>query len=476
MDFSRHLARLLATAPIFAAILAVSLLYFPSVATLWRKWILWDQDLAHAIPTIGVMLVLLWRNNYVTKEAHPANFLYWLLLIATATFSLGWYFFESLSISLPAYLLLIATLCFFIAASFSARVMWALLPILGLLLFTIPIWSQLTSLLVDLSSLVVGKAVKFSNITVLIDGSSLFLPSGTIYIADGCSGIRYLVISILMGYILILINQYKLRTAVTTLVIAIILGLVANWLRIYLLVLIGYYTEMQSSLMTDHETFGWVLFACLLVPAIYFSPIGRQPATIIALPKWPRLLPLAALSLGPLLLHINSTIPSPHSPLHLNHLDQFKTITHERVGAELTPGITVADKRMVQLEQLKIRVDLFTHVPSFAREEIVPYLSGFTDRSDWKLERTLPQSDGKFNVAIYKKVGGNAHILIATKYIIGKMQTDDYVAAKFMQIIANAAGDKYFGLLTAQTNCANDCNDELGKLIKALPVINLPKG
>lgn len=476
MDFSRNLARLLTTAPVFAAILAMSLLYFPSLATLWQKWVLWDQDLAHAIPTIGVMLVLLWRNTYVTKETHPANFLYWLLLIVTATCSLGWYFFESLSISLPAYFLLIATLCFFIAASFSAPVMLAILPILGLLLFTIPIWSQLTGLLVNLSSFIVGKAVKLSNITVLIDGSSLFIPSGTIYIADGCSGIRYLIISVLMGYILILINQYKLRTAISTLVIAVLLGLFANWLRIYLLVLIGYHTEMQSSLMSDHETFGWILFACMLVPAIYFSPIGRPPAKVIALPKRPRLLPLAALSLGPLLLNINSTIPSPHSPLQLNHLDQFKISTRERIGAELSPGITGSDKRLVKLEQLNIRVDLFTHVPSSLREEIVPYLSGFADRSEWALERSIAESHGKFNLAIYKKVGGNTHILIASQYIVGKMQTDKYIAAKFMQIIANAAGDKYFGLLTAQTNCASDCSDELEKLMKALPVISLSQG
>ncbi len=475
MDFSRNLTRLLAAAPIFAAILAVSLLYFPSLATLWKKWVLWDQDLAHAIPTIGVMLALLWRNTYVTKETHPANVVYWLLLIATAVCSLGWYFFESLSISLPAYFLLIATLCLFIGASFSAPAMLAILPILGLLIFTIPIWSELTGLLVNLSSLVVGKAVKLSNITVLIDGSSLFLPSGTIYIADGCSGIRYLIISVLMGYILILINQYKLRTAISTLVIAIALGLFANWLRIYLLVLIGYHTEMQSSLMSDHETFGWILFACLLVPAIYFSPIGRHPAKIIALAKRPRLLPLAALSIGPLLLNINSTIPSPHSPLQLNHLDQFKITTRERIGAELSPGITNSDKRVVELEQLKIRVDLFTHAPKSPREEIVPYLSGFADKSDWALAQTQTRSDGNFNVAIYKKVGGNARIVIANQYIVGKMQTEKYISAKFMQIIANALGDKYFGLLTAQTNCASDCNDELDKLTKALPAISLPQ-
>lgn len=475
MDLFTNLARRLTVTPIFAAILVVSLLYFPSLATLWQKWVLWDQDLAHAIPTIGVMFVLLGRCRYVIGEIPRTDFLYALLLLATAGSSLGWYLFESLSISLPAYFLLIATLCFFMGAFLSVPTMLAILPILGLLLFTITIWSELTSTLVYLSTIAVGKAVKLSNLTVLIDGSSLFIPSGTIYIADGCSGIRYLIISLLMGYILILINQYKLRTAITTLLLACILGMFANWLRIYLLVLIGYHTDMRSSLMSDHETFGWVLFACLLVPALYFAPINRHSAKIINIPKRPRFLSLIALSLGPLLLYIDSTSSQPHSPLQLNHLNTFEITTREHIGTELSPGIYHSDKRLIELEEITIRVDLFTHTPSAPREEIVPYLAGLIDRSNWALERTLTQHSNEFALAIYKNVGGSNRILVASQYIVGKIQTEKYIAAKFLQIIANAAGDKYFGLLTAQTNCASDCNDELDKLIRSLPTISVPQ-
>jgi exosortase len=473
MDLIRNLARHSIAAPIFVAIAVVSLLYLSSLMILWHKWVLWDQDLAHAIPTIGVMLVLLGRSSYAIKNLHTTNLLYGLLLVATASSSMGWYLFESLSISLPAYILLIATLCFFIGASLSPSTMLGTLPILGLLFFTIPIWSELTSMLVELSTLVVGKMVKLSHLTVLIDGSSLFIPSGTIHIADGCSGIRYLIISLLMGYILILINQYKLRTAIVTLLAAGALGLFANWLRIYLLVLIGYNTDMQSSLMHDHETFGWILFACLLIPAIYFAPINRHPSKIISIPKKPRFLALIAVSIGPLLLYINTNAPVPHFPLQLSHLDAFKITTSERVGTELNPGITRIGTRLISLEGLNIRVVLFAHTPTRAREEIVPYIQGLTDRSNWSLEQS--QSQRKFNLAIYKKVGSNTRIVVATQYIVGKIETEQYIAAKFLQLVANAAGDKYFGLLTAQTNCASDCHDELNKLTRVLASISVPQ-
>ncbi|WP_331344877.1 archaeosortase/exosortase family protein [Cellvibrio sp. UBA7661] len=476
MDLFKNLTHQVRVLPIFAAIFAVALLYYPSLATLWQKWVLWDQDLAHAIPTVGVMLVLLGRCNYVTGDrSQSPNLLHWLLVLATAGSSLGWYLFESLSISLPAYFLLIATLCFFIGACFSASTMLAVLPLFGLLFFTVPIWSELTSTLVDLSALVVGKAVKLSNLTVLIDGSSLFIPSGTIYIADGCSGIRYLIISLLMGYILILINQYSLRTSLITLLIAALLGLFANWLRIYLLVLIGYHTEMTSSLMHDHETFGWILFACLLVPAIYFAPINRDPAKTVSLPARPHYLSLIALSLGPIFLYLNSGIPPTHSPLQLSHLDKFKTEVQERIGAEPSPAINHLDKRLITHEEIKIRVDLFTHMPTSQSREIVPFIQGVVDRSQWSLERSLSDPQSKFSIAIYKKVGSNTRTIIATQYIVGKIHTEKYIAAKFLQIMANAMGDKYFGLLVAQANCSNNCQNELDKLIRALPVISIPQ-
>lgn len=472
MDLSKNLIRLTTAAPIFAAILVVSFFYFPSLATLWKKWTLWDQDLAHAIPTIGVMLVLLGRRTYQSTELTSSNYTQWLLLIALGACSLGWYFFESLSISLPAYFMLMAALCFFIAATFSTSLLSAILPILGLLIFTIPIWSELTGILVTLSSNVVGQAVKLSNVTVLIDGSSLFLPSGTIYIADGCSGIRYLIISLLMGYIIILLNQYKLRAAITTLLIATVLGLIANWLRIYLLVLIGYHTEMQSSLMHDHETFGWVLFACLLVPAIYFSPVSKNQLPVIHIPK-PRYSPLIALSIGPLLLYFVATTPLTSTPLQLTHLDEYKTTSSTRIGTNLTPGLKLSDKRIVELEQLDIKVDLFINIPQGKREEIVPFISGLTDRSAWLAEQRVNADTDEFEVVVYKKVGDSTRIIIAKQYIVGTMQTDSYTHAKFMQIVAKTAGNSYFGLLTAQANCETDCKNELERMINSLPKIAL---
>ncbi len=475
MDLSRNLFRLRTAIPLFAAILVVALLYSPSITTLWKKWVLWDQDLAHALPTLALMFILLGYRNFTPTTSKVAKTpWYWLQVIALFGGSLLWYLFESLSVGLPAYLLVISILCLFISTSLSTKVMLAVLPYIGLTLFTIPIWSELTNVLVELSSTMVGHAVKLSNLTALLDGNSIFLPSGTIYIADGCSGLRYLTVSLLMGYILILINQYTRLRALATIVLAIILGLLANWLRIYLLVLIGYHTEMQSSLMRDHETFGWIIFACILLPTIYFSPISKQVAPNIEIPRRPSLLPLLPLLLGPLLLQLTPAPTAHHQPLNLNHLNSYTSHSQGLVGTRLIVDLANREKSLMAINQLQLQVDLFTQAPTEKREEIVPYIGRLIDSAAWSMEKhqKLGSATGNgFEVEIYKRIGSSVRILVAKQYIVGNYHTDTYLNAKLMQIIAKASGNSYFGLLVVQANCTTDCAEEIAKLAPALDTI-----
>jgi len=439
---------------------------------------MWDQDLAHALPTLAVMFFLLAQRNFskTTTSVFKTPW-YWLQLIALGACSFLWYLFESLSISLPAYLLIVVILCLFISTSLSAKVMFATIPYLGLIIFTIPIWSELTTLLVELSSKMVGYAVKLSGLTALIDGSSIFLPSGTIYIADGCSGLRYLTIALLMGYLLILINQYNWQRAITTIVIATLLGLFANWLRIYLLVLIGYHTEMKSSMMQDHETFGWIVFTCILLPSIYFSPISKQIRPNIEIPLRPSWLASLLIMIGPALLLLSPAPITNHQPLNLKHLDNYIIHNQTPIGARLISDIPTREKRVVMIDGLNIQIDLFTHAPKSKREEVVPYIASMIDSAIWNKEKKviLDSQTGNFETEIYKRIGSTARIVVAKQYIVGRHYTDKYLNAKLLQIIAKASGDSYFGLLVSQVNCATNCEEEISTFASALKVISKPQ-
>lgn len=472
MELNRIFRQLRTSLPIFTAILIIAVLYSPSLGTLWDKWVLWDQDLAHALPTIGVMLILIGCRNY-QSSAIPSEktFWYWLQLLALAGCSLVWYLFASLSISLPAYFLIIILLGLLISTSLSLATLRSIAPYLGLLIFTIPIWSELTGLLVNLSGKMVGEAVKLSRLTALIDGNNIFLPSGTIFIADGCSGLRYLIIAVLIGYIMALMNHYRFMQSISVLVIAVALGLVANWLRIYLLVLIGYLTDMQSSLMRDHETFGWIVFAVIMVPTVYFAPVVRRQLPVIAIPK-PSLLPFLLLLIGPLLFYFSPEPNIGSQPLSLQHLSNYPTATSQFTGAQINPDFKNArETKQIHLDGIALQIDLFTHIPSSKTEEIVPYIGRLINSAQWinekKLKITTP-GEQQFELEVFRRVGQQGRILIAKQYVIGQHQTSSYVYAKFIQILAKATGNNYFGLLMVQKSCETDCANEINQMTPVL--------
>lgn len=476
MNYSHNLYRVRTAAPIFAAILVVGLLCLSSLANLWTKWILWDQDLAHALPTLAVMFFLIGYRNFQSTPKNVAKTpWYWLQLVALGGCSLLWYLFESLSISLPAYFLIIALIILFISTSLSFAVLRALLPYLGLLIFTVPIWGELNGILVELSSFMVGEAVKLSHMTALIDGSNIFLPSGTIFIADGCSGLRYLVVSMLMGYIISLVNHYRFTQTLVTIAIAILLGLFANWLRIYLLVVIGYTTEMQSSLMRDHETFGWLVFAAILIPAIYFAPVAKHQMKTITVPR-PSLLPLLPLLVGPLFLYFSPEPKAGSQPLSLQHLAQHQVSANNVIGGRLNSEfISARETKHINIDNNLLQVDLFTHIPSRKKEEIVPYIGRLINNSQWsqetRLNLTTPEGQS-YEAEVYRRVGSQMRILMAKQYVIGRYHTANYFYAKLIQVFAKAAGDNYFGLVVVQINCDANCADEIDKIKPALDIIS----
>src|SRR5690554_7294287 len=128
-----------------------------------------------------------------------------------------------------------------------------LLPYVILLALSLPIWADFIPALVAIASAVVSNWVRLFGMTALIEGNSITLPYGRLVIADGCSGIRYFAISILLAAMMSILNDYRWRGWLCLLAAAMMLGLVANWVRIFILVVIGYQSEMQSELLTDHE-------------------------------------------------------------------------------------------------------------------------------------------------------------------------------------------------------------------------------
>src|SRR5690606_15988573 len=139
---------------------------------------------------------------------------------------------------------------------------------------TIPVWDFLAWTLQVITVSVNKFLLGFFDIDFEVEGVFVYLIGvGTFEVAHGCSGLRYL----LVGQALVLIygELYlsRLRSRITLFCLGVAFALLANWIRVFVIIYMGYETNMQSGLIEDHDDFGWWVFAGTLVP-LYF--LARQ--------------------------------------------------------------------------------------------------------------------------------------------------------------------------------------------------------
>ncbi len=450
----------------FVALFAIlAVLFQSSLAPLFARWIKWDQELSHGIPTLLAALYLIWRTQNLPYKQNSKSIRN-VLVGAIALLSLLWCLFIVANINILANVVLFACIPLLIAASYSLTTSYFLLPIVSALLFTMPFFGQLNDLLLWMSATAVGFLVQLFGITALLDGQNIFIPSGHIFIADGCSGLRYFTISILLGYLLSILNNYSLKGTIIALTVATGLGLVTNWLRIFLLVVIGDLTEMKSSLMQDHEFFGWVLFTCVMFPAIFFAPIAPKkeiPATSPT--QFKPVAALIALTIGPILLALAPNQPHSLPQFSLHSLQtQLAPLTSNTPIDLKVPTSIDNDAAQIEINGINLYVQLSEYKPNNLKEKIIPYFENLYNKEEWRIiAQPSSQLDSlNFQTLILAQGYKQEYILLTYRFEVGPYNTNNYQIAKVLQIPATFAGKRYSNFFIMQSKCKDEsCSKEL---------------
>lgn len=251
--------------PAAALLLALLVQLFPVLHRLW----LTSPTYSHGYLVLGLVAWLVLREY---KRAPIIGSPSWLGLTALVVVASVAVFARVVDIiviqqlAVPA--LLIAGLCTVCGMRTAARFA---VP-LGYLGFAVSVWDYLITPLRETTTVVVGSAAYATSIPVHIVGNSIHVPAGTFEIEDGCSGLRYVITAAALAVCIGLVQYRAVLPRVVLLMLAMIVAVMANWVRVYLLVLIGHLTEMQHYLVTvDHFYFGWAVFMVMLVPVLLFS-------------------------------------------------------------------------------------------------------------------------------------------------------------------------------------------------------------
>ena len=149
----------------------------------------------------------------------------------------------------------------------------ALTTPLLLSIFAIPVWEVVNQGDLQLiTARFVTQLLDLTGFLVVNEGFEIQVSAGTFRVAENCSGMRQLVVAVPIAIIFASMNQFRVHWAVLYVLLALLVAVLSNTVRIYIVVVSGQLTNMQHYFVTeDHVTLGWVVFAIIFGIFLFLS-------------------------------------------------------------------------------------------------------------------------------------------------------------------------------------------------------------
>jgi exosortase len=253
--------------------------YWPSTAALWHYWTNENLGGAHGliILPLAAWLLFLSRERLTAARVEPSAGAGALLLLC----SIAWLVFWRAGIQELHLLLLpvLMGLAVFAALGFEAARASAFS--IGYLYFAVPAWNIFASPLQALTVHATGVLAPLIGVPVQMQGDFALLPGvGAFEIERACSGANFLTVGLAVAALLGQLEGATVWRRVGLLASMGALAVLANWLRVLVIIDAGYTTNMRHVLVSrGHYTFGWILFAAVMVGFVWVlaRPYRRPP-------------------------------------------------------------------------------------------------------------------------------------------------------------------------------------------------------
>jgi len=250
--------------------------FWPTTTALIEQW----EDTVRRTYTHGYLIVaitlwLLWRNRALWShiELRPSVPAAVVVLLA----SIVWLIAYRAGIRIAHEALVPAMIFGAFTACYGYEAARRNVLPFGYLYFAIPLWDAINPLLQTMSSFAVRLLLRTVGIPAYFQGNTFTLPSGSLEIAGGCSGLHFFIVAIAIAVLYGEANRDSVRTRFKLVALAAILALLTNWIRIFIIAVAAHLTDMQHYLVSkEHYSFGWMMFAGTMV--IYFLIVRRWPA------------------------------------------------------------------------------------------------------------------------------------------------------------------------------------------------------
>jgi exosortase A len=466
----------------FASAIAVVLagvfvMYWPSASSLMHWW----SDTGKTTYTHGYVIAALaiWmvirRRDLLAATPWSPSITASLLVVAVG---FVWLVAVRSQIEIVHQLLLPILLWLSVWAMLGVRIALQLRLPLGYLIFAIPVWDQINFLLQEATVRAVALMLQISSIPAYVDGNFVHLAAGVFEIAGGCSGIHFFIVALSLATLYGEIGRDSMKVRIQLVLLAGGLALLANWLRVFIIVVAGHLTNMQHSLIREgHYNFGWMVFAVMMVVffllARRFTPraqaeaapddtstgasrgaargvgIGLAAACVLAAPSFEFLR-----STQPAVLPPPDAL-MPRAPLGWSKVAESSAPTWNPVfaGADRIERAAYADS-----SGDRVQVFVASYALQGEDKELVSYGNLLIGPADGSIVSSSRATTGEVaRELVIQNSAGRA--IIRYYYLIGEHRTDRDIVAQVSYGLHAITGETASSVIALRVACVTDCDE-----------------
>ncbi|MGZ8216996.1 exosortase A [Methylomagnum sp.] len=264
-----------ALAVVVAGMVALLAIYhetFGSIVEIWWR----SETFAHGFLIFPISAWLIWQRRDVVARIPPRPDYRAAPFLVLA--GLGWLVARVAGVQVVEQYALIAMLPGLVWLLLGWRVFRELAFPLGFLLFAVPMGEFLVPPMMDFTADFTVMMLRLTGVPVFREGTFFSIPSGDWSVVEACSGLRYLIASITLGFLYAYLSYRSIYRRLAFIALALAFPVIANGLRAYMIVMLAHLSNMKLAVGADHLIYGWVFFGLVMLLMFWLGSLWADDA------------------------------------------------------------------------------------------------------------------------------------------------------------------------------------------------------
>lgn len=257
-------------------------LYLLQFFSSWQDMIrVWNTSATynHCYLIVPISLWYIWQNKHQSAPIPESLSSLWRYLpVAVVLLALLlWLFGYAADLALLMHTGTVLTLMAFVALLLGSTASWQHRFAIGYLVFLVPFGEELSPFLQNITADFTVAMLQLTDIPVYRDGLFLNTPVGLFEVAEACSGLRFLIASLAISVLFAELTYQGFWKKLTFVVFMMLVSVLANGVRAFMLVYIGEKSNMALGFGADHYLYGWLFFGAVLLAGFWFGARFADP-------------------------------------------------------------------------------------------------------------------------------------------------------------------------------------------------------